>query len=94
MHLLHVEGMKVKGGLVKNGDDEKYRFARQIGLLTTIPGLLLAGPALGYFAGAYLDKRFGTAPWIMVLSVIVGFVASIRQAIAIITKAGHNKKDN
>ena len=39
-------------------------------------------------------RRLKFARPIMVLSVIVGFVASIRQAIAIITKAGHNKKDN
>lgn len=82
----------VRGRLVKNGDEEKYRFTRQIGLLTTIPGLLLAGPAIGYFAGSYLDKKFGTEPWLMVFLVVMGFVASIRQAIAIIAKAGHNSK--
>ncbi len=77
---------------MKNGDEERYRFARQIGLLTTIPALLLSGPAIGFFAGSYLDKRFGTAPWLMVFLVSFGFAASIRQAIAIITKAGKNIK--
>ena len=77
---------------MKNGDEERYRFARQIGLLTTIPALLLSGPAIGYFAGSYLDKRFGTTPWLMVFFVAFWFAASIRQAIAIITKAGKNIK--
>lgn len=82
----------VRGALVKNGDEEKYRFTRQIGLLTTIPALLLSGPAIGYFAGSYLDKKFGTTPWLMAILTGFGLAASIRQVIATIIKAGKNIK--
>ena len=77
--------------MVKNGDDKDYRYIRQVGLLTTIPVMLLSGPLIGFLIGNYIDKRFGTAPWFMVLFVCIGFVASIRQTIAIIKKASSNK---
>jgi len=77
--------------MVKNGDEKDYRFIRQVGLLTTIPLMLLSGPLIGFLVGNYIDKRFGTAPWFMVLFVCLGFVASIRQTIAIIKKASNNK---
>ncbi len=77
--------------MVKNGDEKDYRFIRQVGLLTTIPLMLLSGPLIGFLIGNYIDKRFGTAPWFMVLFVCLGFVASIRQTIAIIKKASNNK---
>jgi len=47
---------------------------------------------IGFLIGNYIDKRFGTAPWFMVLFVCIGFVASIRQTIAIIKKASSNKE--
>ena len=80
------------GGFVENGDENKYRLIRQLGLYTTIPLLLLSGPAAGYIIGNYLDERFGTKPWLMVSFLILGFIASIRQTIQIITRAGQNQK--
>lgn len=77
--------------MVKNGDENKYRFIHQVGLLTMIPAMLLAGPVIGFLIGNYIDKRFETAPWFMVVFVGLGFVASVRQTIAIIKKAGNNK---
>ena len=77
--------------MVKNGNEKDYRYIRQVGLLTTIPVMLLSGPLIGFLIGNYIDKRIGTAPWFMVLFVCIGFVASIRQTIAIIKKASSNK---
>ena len=77
--------------MVKNGNEKDYRYIRQVGLLTTIPVMLLSGPLIGFLVGNYIDKRFGTAPWFMILFVCLGFVASIRQTIAIIKKASNNK---
>ena len=77
--------------MVKNGDDKNNRFIRQVGLLTTIPVMLLSGPLIGFLIGDYIDKRFGTTPWFMIVCLTLGIVASIRQTINIIRKAG--KKD-
>lgn len=77
---------------MKNGEENKYRFARQLGLLTTIPLVLLSGPVIGFFIGDYLDKRFNTYPWLTFFFLMVGFIASIRQTIKIITMVGQNKE--
>lgn len=77
--------------MVKNGDEKNNRFIRQVGLLTTIPVMLLSGPLIGFLIGDYIDKRYGTTPWFMAICLVLGFVASIRQTINIIRKAG--KKD-
>ncbi|HAS18335.1 MAG TPA: hypothetical protein DCR39_10845 [Nitrospiraceae bacterium] len=80
--------------LVNNGDENRYRFIRQLGMLTTIPFVLLSGPVIGFFIGDYIDKRFGTAPWFMVALVILGLIASARQTIQIINRAGKDNNKN
>ena len=77
--------------MVKNVDEKNNRFIRQVGLLSTIPVMLLSGPLIGFLIGDYIDKRFGTTPWFMIVCLTLGIVASIRQTINIIRKAG--KKD-
>ncbi len=78
--------------MVKNGNNDKYRFVHQVGLFTAIPVVLVAGPAIGFFIGDYIDRKFGTAPWFMFFFIAIGFVASIRQTIEFINKASNNKK--
>lgn len=79
---------------MNNGDENRYRFIRQLGMLTTIPFVLLSGPVIGFFIGDYIDKRFGTAPWFMVALVILGLIASARQTIQIINRAGKDNNNN
>ena len=71
----------------EDDEENKFRVLRQLGLLTTIPVVLLSGPVIGYLVGDYLDKWFGTSPWLMVFFLVIGFIASIRQTLMIITKA-------
>ena len=77
--------------MVKNGNDNKYRYVHQVGLYTAIPIILVAGPAVGFFIGDYIDRKLGTAPWFMLFFVVIGFVASIRQTIEFITQASNRK---
>lgn len=34
--------------------------------------------AAGTFGGSWLDKKFGTAPWLLVFGIIVGFGAAVK----------------
>ena len=68
--------------------DEKYSTYRQIGILTTIPILLAVGPILGYYIGNFLDKRLNTTPYLMILFIVLGFVASGKGVYDLIKKAG------
>lgn len=52
---------------------------RQIALLTSIPAVLLVGPLLGWWFGSFLDRRFGTAPYLMIAFIVLGFAASGRE---------------
>ena len=71
-------------------EENKYGYIRKVGLLTTIPAVLLAGPVIGYYIGDYLDKKFGTSPWLMMILMGLGFAASVRQTILLIKSAGEN----
>ena len=68
--------------------DDKYSTYRQIGILTTIPILLAVGPILGYYIGDFLDKRLNTTPYLMILFIVLGFVASGKGVYDLIKKAG------
>ena len=68
--------------------DNKYSTYRQIGILTTIPFLLAVGPILGYYIGDFLDKRLNTTPYLMILFIVLGFVASGKGVYDLIKKAG------
>ena len=66
---------------------EFSQLAKQAGLLTSIPFVLLVGPALGYFLGKALDARWSHAPWGVGLGLVLGFVASARLTTQLIQQA-------
>ncbi|HLG29232.1 MAG TPA: AtpZ/AtpI family protein [Candidatus Brocadiales bacterium] len=76
----------------KNQKD--FQKLRQLGLYTTIPALLLVGPALGYFIGEYLDRFFNTSPWLMIFFIVIGGIASVKQIIAFLSKGDIDNNDN
>ncbi len=59
---------------------------RQIGAVTTIPMILVAGPFLGFWIGQWLDGRLGTDPWAKVVVSLLGSAASLKQVIEIIRR--------
>jgi ATP synthase protein I len=67
--------------------DDKYSTYRQIGILTTIPILMAVGPILGYYMGNFLDGKLGTAPYLMVIFIFLGFAASGKGVYDLIKKA-------
>jgi F0F1-type ATP synthase assembly protein I len=73
---------------VKERPPAKYRLARQLGILTTIPLILAVAPMIGYFLGTWLDERLGTGPFLMVAFLLLGFGAGIRETVHLVRKAG------
>ena len=59
-------------------DSERFKQFRVYGLLSSIPGFLVVPPVVGALAGLWLDKRFHTAPWLLLLFVFLGFGAAVR----------------
>ena len=63
------------------------RWAQQAGLLTAIPIVLLVGPALGYYLGTALERRWPVAPWGMTSGIVIGLLASARVTMQFIRQA-------
>ena len=52
---------------------------KQLGVLTTIPIILLVGPLIGFVLGGWLDRKFQIYPWFTIIVVTLGFIASGRE---------------
>ncbi len=72
--------------------DDKQRGYRQIALATTIPLIMLAGPAVGYVIGHYLDKLLGTSTIMTVIFLLLGVAAGGVETYRLIKEL--NKEDN
>ncbi len=68
----------------KNKD---YSYIRVAALYTTIPIILAVGPIIGYFIGNFLDKKLHTSPYLMILFIVFGFVASGREVYNLVKRA-------
>lgn len=67
------------------------RWLRPVGLLTAIPFVLLVGPLLGYFIGDWLDRKWGTEPYLMIVFITLGFVAAGREVWGLIKRASREQ---
>jgi F0F1-type ATP synthase assembly protein I len=61
---------------------------QQVGLLTSIPVVLLVGPALGYYLGSAVDRRWPVAPWGLTAGLVCGLAASLKVVIQLIRRSG------
>jgi F0F1-type ATP synthase assembly protein I len=68
------------------GSRQRYSSLRQVGLLTTIPMLLVASPVVGYFIGRQLDRWFHTDFLVWIMSAL-GMVAGVREIVSIVKRA-------
>ncbi len=71
------------------------KFVRQIGIATTIPMVLAAGPLVGFWIGQWIDRRFGSEPWGVVIVALLGLAAGIKQVVHMIRQGinEETKKD-
>jgi ATP synthase protein I len=59
-------------------DRERYALIRQAAVLSAIPGFLVVPPVVGVLVGRWLDQKFHTAPWLLLVLVILGFASGVR----------------
>ncbi len=65
-------------------EEKERKTARMVGVYITIPFVLAVPPILGWFIGDWLDKQLDTAPFLMYLMLILGFVAGVRELYRIV----------
>ena len=64
-----------------------YRWIKIGGLLSFLPFVLVAGPVAGYILGNYLEKKYGTPVYLLIVLITIGFAASLKEAIRIVKLA-------
>ncbi len=68
-------------------DKDRYAWARQAGLLSTIPFLMAVPPIAGLLIGRYLDKKLNLNPVFTIVFLLLGFAAGVREVVLVIRKA-------
>ena len=65
-------------------EDEKYKQLRNYGALSGIGVLFFSSVVVGYLLGNFLDKKFGTEPWCVVIFVTLGSVAAFIEMLKLV----------
>jgi F0F1-type ATP synthase assembly protein I len=73
----------------KNGRRDYAQFA----LLGAVPAIMIAGPAVGFFAGQWADGKFGTDPWLQIVGVVLGFGAAGVEIAGLVKKSQALEKE-
>lgn len=71
-----------------DNDDEKRSKVQLIAAYITIPFVLGVPPIIGWLIGSWLDKYFGTGPYLMFVLIALGFIAGFREFYRIVKKYG------
>jgi ATP synthase protein I len=72
---------------VVKSDKDRYAWARQAGMLSTIPFLMAVPPIAGLLIGRYLDKKLNLNPVFTIVFLLLGFAAGVREVTLVIRKA-------
>jgi ATP synthase protein I len=75
-------------------DRERTSLIRQAAILSAIPGFLVVPPVVGVLVGRWLDQRFHTAPWLLLVFVILGFASGVRLIVRTLRLAREMQEDD
>jgi ATP synthase protein I len=68
-------------------DNETKKIYRSLGILSTAGLTMALSIGIGAVAGHYLDKKFGTEPWLFLVFLFFGIVAAFRNLYSMYIKA-------
>lgn len=71
---------------------ETGRRAREIGIYTIIPMMMIVGPAIGYLLGLGAERVFGGKPWPSLAGMLWGMLAAFRQVYLILKERGEKPR--
>ncbi len=82
--------------LLNSQNNKRDKSMAQISLLAAVPAMLIAGPAVGFIAGQWLDKKFDSDPVCLLIGLILGFATAGREIYRLVQKAQalEEKKDD
>ena len=79
---------------MKEPATDSYGWMRQVGTLLSIPFVLGLSPVVGSAIGWVMDRVFGTRPLFMVLGLLLGVAAGVRETWFIIRQVSKDEKKN
>ena len=72
----------------KRSASERYASAaRNASGVLMIPTMMVISPVAGFLLGKWLEGRFGHAPWLSFLGLVLGAVAGGRQVMKIVRRS-------
>lgn len=78
----------------KKGRSEFLQIAWQVGILTTVPFILVAGPLIGFWAGDWFDRRYHSEPYGKLVLILFGLMGSVREIIRIVARVLKAQNDS
>jgi F0F1-type ATP synthase assembly protein I len=67
-------------------DNDTKKTIKTMGHLSTVGLMMAISIALGAFIGYYLDKHFGTEPWLFFVFLALGIVAAFKNLIRMVKR--------
>ncbi len=59
-------------------EEKDRKLLRTLGVLSTVGISMVAATVIGLFIGLWLDKFFGTSPWLTAVFLLLGIIAGFR----------------
>lgn len=71
----------------------QHRWVRNAGLASSAGLVLVISTILGYEAGSWLDGRFGTSPWLMLVLTLMGITAGFIELFRLVLQILKDEED-
>lgn len=63
----------------------RVKTASQISAGAMIPSMILVGLVGGYFLGVWVQGRWGGAPWVSFVGLVLGGIAAVRKVVQVMS---------
>jgi ATP synthase protein I len=71
-------------------DEKDRKLWRTLGVLSTVGITLVAATVIGLYVGLWLDKQFGTSPWLTAVFLFLGIAAGFRNLFHYVKRSMQN----
>ena len=73
--------------------NSNYQWMRKAGPVWSIPFLIPIATAIGGFMGWWLDSKFGTKPWLVIIFTLLGLASGLYESAKILIQATREDDD-
>lgn len=74
--------------------ENRRKWIRGAGLASTVGIVLVVCTVIGYVFGSWLDRVFGTEPWLMLLFTLMGIAAGFIEMFRIVAQISKEQEED